>query len=409
MNKVILLFSFWCVNLAFGQHNLPIQMDTSHIQGEITAYGIIDYSGTSMQNAMSSKLIYGGFIDNATKTASFDNHNQKNIYGLEVSGEIDYRNYTAFNSFLKGKYGFYVRGGVGAYAAASYTKDLFGLTFFGNQSYTGDTANFSGTELNGVVFQKIGFGLIDKKMKSNFGINFYNLSGFGEAFIRDGQLASDSSGSNLDLTLDGRFQYANGAQFNKGWGIGTDLDFRFQTQWIKDRTAFFQVKLKNLGLMHINTVEEYSIDTNYNFSGFKYEQLFGDDAISIGDREELMDSLGITKTEQSITTLLPGFVQIGKIVDNNTTQKLQSFFGVRLYTTLAYNPMVYGGAQYQVYPWMKIGLQASYGGFSKFRVGFYTQYNFKKVYLGIGSENLIGALSKKGKGESIHVRLALRW
>ena len=122
-----------------------------------------------------------------------------------------------------------------------------------------------------------------------------------------------------------------------------------------------------------------------------------------------MDSLGVKRDTRTITGFLPGFVQIGKIVDQHSDQNLQSFFGVRLYTTLAYNPLVFGGAEYKFYPWMKVGVQALYGGFSKFRVGFYSQYSVKHFYFAIGSENLIGALTNKGSGQSIHLRLAVKW
>ena len=400
----LLFFSF----TVFGQHSLPIQMDTSIINSEISVYGIIDYSGTSIQNQMSDKLVFGGFIDAEMKNASMDKHRTHNKFGIEVSSEIDYKNYNLGN-FLKGKYGYYIRGGLGIYGSASYTDDIFGLTFFGNQRYLGDTARFTGTEANLVNFQKIGFGLVSKNLKSSLGINYYNITNYAEGFVRFGELSSDSTGSNVNLALDSRVQIANSSKFNKGWGIGLDGDFRFKAQWINEREAFFQAQFKNIGLMTINDVDVYSVDSTYSFSGFTYAQLFGDNAINFDNEEEIMDSLGVKKGNRSITTFLPGFVQIGKIVDQHSDQNLQSFFGVRLYTTLAYNPLIFGGAEYKFYPWMKVGVQAIYGGFSKFRVGFYSQYSVKNFYFAIGSENLIGALTNKGSGQSIHLRLAVKW
>lgn len=408
MKNVIFLFAFFCVSVLQAQHALPIQMDTNTFKGEVFGYGIIDYSGTAIQNAMSEKLIYGGFIDNESKKSSFDRHKVHNKFGVELNSEIEYRNYSLGN-FMKGNYGLYVRGGYGAFGSTSYTGDLFGLTFYGNQRYIGDTANFSGSEMNFVAFQKIGFGFVSKKMKSSLGINYYNISNYGDAFVRQGALSSDSSGTNMELALDARLQYTGGAQFNKGWGLGFDGDFRFQADWIKDRKAYFQAQFRNVGLMQINSVNQYLVDSVYTYSGFKLNQLVGDNRLSFENQEEILDSLGVSKTERKLTTFLPGFVQIGKIVDEHATQSIQSFFGVRLYTTLAYNPLVYGGVQYKAYSWMKIGLQAIYGGFAKFRLGFYTQYNYKNMNLGIGSENIIGALSKNGNGESIHLRLAVRW
>ena len=408
MIKLLTGVFFFCSFVVFGQHTLPIQMDTSIINGEISAYGIIDYSGTSIQNQMSEKLIFGGFINADVKDASMDKHRTHNKFGIEISSEIDYKNYN-LGEFLKGQYGFYVRAGAGLYGSISYNDDLYGLAFYGNQRYLGDTARFTGTEANLVNFQKIGFGLVSKNLKSSLGVNYFNITDYAEGFVRFGELSADSSGSNMNLDLDARVQMTNSAKFNKGWGIGLDGDFRFKAKWINEREAFFQAQFKNIGLMTINDVDVYAVDSSYSFSGFKYNQLFSDNTKSFDEQEEIMDSLGVKRDTRSVTGFLPGFVQIGKIVDQHSDQNLQSFFGVRLYTTLAYNPLVFGGAEYKFYPWMKVGVQALYGGFAKFRVGFYSQYSVKNFYFAIGSENLIGALTDKGSGQSIHLRLAVKW
>lgn len=408
MKKLVFLFQFCFIGVATTQHSLPVQMDTNLLNGEIITLGIFDYSGTSIENAMSSKLIYGGYIDEDTKNSSLNKHKIQNKYGLELNSEIEYRNYNLGN-FLKGKYGFYIRGGYNAYASASYSDDLFGLVFYGNERYLSDTAYFSGTEANGIAFQKIGAGLIAKKMKSNLGINFYNISNYGDAFARTGYLYGDASAENFELGLDARLQVTNNKKFNQGWGVGFDGDFRFESQWIADRTAYFQAQFKNIGMMKINAIDQYMIDSTYNYNGLSFNQLVGQNELNTADESNLVDSLGVQRRTTSLTGFLPGFVQIGKIVSHNSNQIFQSFFGVRLYTTLVYNPLVFGGIEYKAYPWMRVGVQAIYGGFSNFRVGFYTQYSYKKLNFGIGSENLIGALSKKGNGESIHLRLALRW
>lgn len=408
MKKLIFLFSIFTFHSVLSQHTMPVLMDTNVIKGEVVFTGIIDYSGTSIQNAMSDKFIYGGFIDESMKDASMSKHRQHNKLGLELNGEIDYRNYQ-IDKLFNGKYGYYIRGGYGGFASASYTDDLFGLIFYGNRRYNGDTAQFSGTEFTGISFQKLGFGLITKTLKSSLGINYYNISNYGDAFFRQGSLISDSAGSQVDLSLDARFQYTPGLKFNKGWGIGLDGDFRFKASWIKERTAFFQAQFKNIGLMHINQVEQYQVDSSYSYSGLKFNQLYGENQLNFENQDELLDSLGVRKSTRSITGFLPGFVQIGKIVDEHAEQKVQSYFGVRMYTTLAYNPLIFGGAQYKPYSWMKIGVHAIYGGFAKFRMGFYTQYNYKNIHFGIGSENIIGALSKKGMGQSLHFRLAVQW
>jgi hypothetical protein len=86
-------------------------------------------------------------------------------------------------------------------------------------------------------------------------------------------------------------------------------------------------------------------------------------------------------------------------------QRLQGFFGVRLYTISTYAPLVFGGAHLRANSWLSIGLNASYGGFARFRTGFYAQSSFKSMTIALASEDVIGLVSNQGKGKSVVLRL----
>lgn len=408
MNRIYLIASLLVSLNVFAQHSLPIQMDTLVYNYEVIGTGILDYGSSSIKNEMTKKLIYGGFIDSEMKDRSLNRHKAQNRIGIEASGEIEFRDYNT-RIFNQDKYGYYVRGGYYNYVSAAYAPDVFNLVFNGNSTFLGDTANFSGTQANAISLQKIGFGFIDKKSKSNIGINYYNVSNFSDAYIRSGELIMDSTASNIEMDMGARFRYSEGKKFNKGWGLGLDADFRIPVKWLNESQVYIQVQLKNIGFMSVKNMTEYKADKSYNFSGFKFRQLLGDSALSINDGNQLLDTLGIEKRNKKITTLLPGFIQIGKIADYQSSKTVQSYFGVRLHTIINYTPLVYAGAHIKLYDWMKVGIQGSYGGFSNFRLGFYSQYDFGKFHFGIGSEDLIGALTKKGYGESIHFRITRLW
>jgi len=408
MNKIILFLLCLGFFSAFGQHSLPIQMDTSIYKYEVIGTGILDYGGTSIKNEISQKLLYGGFIDSEMKDRSLSSHKLQNRIGVDATAEIEFRDYKT-KIFKQDKYGYFVRGGYYNYVSAAYSKDIFNLVFNGNTSYLGDTAKFSGTQANAFSFQKIGFGFIDKKSKSNIGINYYNISSITDTYIRSGNLIMDSTASNVQLDMGGRFRYANGKKFNKGWGIGFDADFRIPVRWTNESQAFFQVQLKNIGFMSVKNVTQYTANSTYDFSGFKFSQFIGDSSLSTSNSKDLLDSLGVEKRTKNLTSLLPGFIQIGKIVDYSSNKVVQSYFGVRLHTSLNYTPLIYAGGEVKIYKWMRVGVQGSVGGFSNFRLGFYSQYDFGKYHVGIGSEDLIGAFSNKAYGESIHFRLTRLW
>ncbi len=257
MNKIILFLLCLGFFSAFGQHSLPIQMDTSIYKYEVIGTGILDYGGTSIKNEISQKLLYGGFIDSEMKDRSLSSHKLQNRIGVDATAEIEFRDYKT-KIFKQDKYGYFVRGGYYNYVSAAYSKDIFNLVFNGNTSYLGDTAKFSGTQANAFSFQKIGFGFIDKKSKSNIGINYYNISSITDTYIRSGNLIMDSTASNVQLDMGGRFRYENGKKFNKGWGIGFDADFRIPVRWTNESQAFFQVQLKNIGFMSVKNVTQYT-------------------------------------------------------------------------------------------------------------------------------------------------------
>ena len=93
------------------------------------------------------------------------------------------------------------------------------------------------------------------------------------------------------------------------------------------------------------------------------------------------------------------------MVDKNSEYNLQSFFGIRVYPTLIYNPYIFAGANYKALDWLNVGASVSYGGFAGFKTGIYSNISFDKFQMGLGTDNLIGMLSKRGNGQSLYLKL----
>jgi hypothetical protein len=401
LNKLFTTTALACSCFTFGQEMLPQQQDTSLFKQEIIFSGRANYAGTSLLNEMSSALLEGGELSQDIKNRSFAQHRVKNIFGADISGEISYLNYNPTN-IGKGKYGIKIIAGAYSYLSASYRKDAFGLAFYGTNLYKGKTADFSDTDLNSYRMQKLGIGLVDKVSKSSVNLNYYSISNYSQLSIARGTLAINEDASESVLDLGGSYLVMDDKGFNKGFGVGLDADFRLKVEWIKESTAFFQLQAKNIGFMSLKNLSAYAVDSSFSFSGFS---LFNSASLD----SSYVDSLGLYSENVDKRMVLPGFIQFGKMIDEHSTLTIQSYFGIRLYTRLNYNPLVFAGWQYRASKKIKIGAQASYGGFAHFRCGIYTQYDFGKFHLGLGTEDLIGGLSKKGKGESIFLRISARW
>ena len=394
--------------MSYSQQLLPIQYDTLSNYNEIILNGSGEYSSTAMRNEFMGKFINGGYLSTENKDHSFKKMNGLNITGFDVNSELEYRNLKV-NLFKKSNIGLIIKTGYTSIGSMTYSKDAFGLTFYGNEQYIDKTVNLTGTEFKFSTFQKIGLGIIFKKSKSSICFNYFNLQNNVQGSIIDGAFYQPNGGLNDSLKINGDFSSSNGAKFNKGYGFGIDLDLKLKIDWTKEQNAYIQFVVKNLGLATISSgATTYTFDSTYHYSGFKLNQLIGENNV-FSDTTQIYSQLGIQKSIQRSNLFLPVMFQVGKIVDQYQLRKLQSFFGIRMFPTMSYIPLVYAGANYKLNQVFDFGLQESYGGFANFRTGLYVNAKIKKCVFGIASENIIGAFNKNGNGKSLIFRLQCRF
>lgn len=380
------------------------EYDTIEYNHQIILDGVLDFSAGAIENDITSKFYRGGFIDEQMKDNSFNKHKAINRAGADIGGELIYRNFNR-KIFKNKNWGMQFQLGYNNFGGILYSDDLFGLAFYGNDRYIGDTIKMSGTDLSLVSFQKFGFGLVDAKTKSSVSLNFYNISNRVSGNFRDLEVAQSADGNDVSIMMDGEVQMGQSASFNQGFGFGVDIDYRLTVAWYKERDAKIQFLAKNVGFAYMNqSQKQYSFDTTINYSGLTFEDIIGDNAI-IADSVNLLDTLGINSTDVNPVFMLPGFIQAGKMVDRNSEYKLQSFFGLRVYPTLIYTPYVFVGADYKALDWLNVGASVSYGGFAKFKTGIYANLAWDKFQAGFGTDNIIGMVSKKGNGQSIFLKL----
>ena len=407
MTKTLYSFAILCALL--GSQNayaqlLPIQYDTLVRSHEIILEGGGSYDGSAIQNQLFSKFIVGGTITTDIKDASDARHKRLNRVGGVMMSDLEYRNYN-LKPFKKHDWGMIFKAGYSAFAGGIYSDDAYGLVFYGNDRYVGDTMQMAGMDFTYSSFQKIGVGCIDVKSKSNLTINFYNMNNHASGSFRDLEIAQSADGQDVTLIMDGEVQMRNTQVFSQGLGLGIDLDFKLPVTWKNDQLAYIQIQAKNVGLAYLYQDQKYyRIDTTIQFSGLEFEDVIGDNAINI-DSVDVLESLGISSSLRNRAVLLPGFIQVGKIVDLHQTKRLQSFFGIRLYPSLIYSPYAYAGLHVRATDWLSVGANVGYGGFTNVRGGLYASVDGKKFSAGIATENIVGLVSKKGSGQSLYLRL----
>ena len=403
--KFILIISLITLsNLQASAQLLPQYYDTLQHNQEFILSGGLEYSSSSINTDMLSTFTRGGFIDESMKLASFDKHKAINRLGLIGLSEFEYRNYTK-KIFKNKPWGFVVKGGYNVFGGLLYAKDLYGLAFYGNERYLGDTMDMSGSRAAFISYQKVGFGFIHPSSKSSVTFNVYNISDKIAGNFHTLEIMQDANGDSVTVIADGDVQLKDNLKFNQGIGFGFDFDFKFVIDWQNEKQAHIQFLARDIGVSYMYEDQlSYSIDTTILYTGLEFSQIVGDNSL-FSDNVDLLDTLGVRETTKNSLSLLPGFIQVAKIVDNQQITKLQSFFGVRLYSTLVYSPMVFLGLDYRPLDWLNVGASVSFGGLSGFKTGLYASGKKDKWSLGLGTENIIGFVSKRGNGQSVYLRL----
>ena len=225
-------------------------------------------------------------------------------FGTDISAEIEYRNFSV--NLLKHKnWGFVVKAGYYSFLAAQYSKDLFGVTFYGNDMYQGQLASFSGTKISSFSFEKLGFGWLDKKSKSSVCLNVFNLTNTLSAKINTGGIYQSNEGDTLIVPFDGEASFINSKSFSNGLGLGLDFDIRIPLTYKADESNYIQFLGRNLGLVSLTQAQTiYRADSVYTFTGFTFDQLLNNGDI-LSSPANILDSVGITKSEKKSIIFLP--------------------------------------------------------------------------------------------------------
>lgn len=396
------------LNFGFSQELLPVEYDTTNTSSQLLINGNAFHLSTSIQNSFSRKWLFGGEITNEIKENTFNDHSVYDRLGGGYRLNLQYRS----DKVLFEKHenlSWMVNLSNETHFSSEYAQGLFGLLFFGNERFLGDEVNLSNSVGGFVDYISLGGGIHNKKTKSFITLNVVLPRTYLDFSINEGLFYTSETGDQIDLLLQGEVNTANSPAYFQGLGgsISFDYNLPFGDPEGNNFSGIFRLSGRNIGVYKLHQVKRTTIDADAEFSGFSIDDvrtLFNDEAES---NPALMDSLNITETNGSLFKFIPGFVQVGKIVEKNKDTQLQSFFGIRMYTTFLYRPLLYVGVDYRPVQNLSFGAQGTYGGYGLLRLGVYCNYSADKFSLGLGSEDLLGLL-KSQHGQSLVLRLSLK-
>jgi hypothetical protein len=403
MRNLISLFFLICSVNVYGQNMLPLIQDTiGQRNRSITLTSNGDYSSNAIGKNIVQSFFYGGFIDQDMKNSSIERLQNINQFGLDMNAEFSFRSkgdLTKKESSPFYNHGYIVQAGYHQFSSIIFSRDVFRYAFEGNSLFLGDTADFSGTRFQSMGYSKIGFGIFNRSTNNALTLNVISLNQFASGNMEMASIYQDSQNDTMQLDYTGGFSFSKNGGFSKGFGISFDVDYRIQTNE-NEHPMTFQFLAKNIGFILPTNMTHYAADSSFQYTGFNLNQLVQQNILSTMN---LPDTLGIEKGTEKKALLLPGFIQFSKLVDMQATQRIQSFYGARMFLSKNYIPYFFAGVHGRVTKNWSTGLSASYGGFSQFKWGMYSSFQFSNWNIGVASENLF---NKTGESITLQVKCA---
>ena len=357
--------------LTYSQSMLPLVQDTNINVNhhEISIFGVGDYQSTSMGKDITKSFFYGGVIDESMKLSSSNRHDEINRFGIDLNTEMVYKNHK-INLFKDSLKGLVIKAGIYNFYSLIYSKDLFGI------------------------------GWLNKKSKSSFTLNLIGVNNYLNGLINEGYLYQSQDVDSLEFLLSGEGVRSLESNYYKGFGLAVDIDYRFKMKKNEKEYVHFQLVLRNLGFAYLNNTENYLSNGVISVGSYQINDLINSETI-FSNPDQVATDLSDTIITKGSLVMLPAMFQFTKLVDYNSSNQFQGFFGFRGYLNNAYVPMLFAGLDFKASKWCRLGAQTSYGGFSQLRWGMYSSFNFNHFNLGIASENLFNK-----SGESIIIKLS---
>ena len=403
--RYLSLLVFICGSLSlYAQHMLPILQDTiGQKKSMLTFTANGDYASNAIGKNIVQSFFYGGYIDQNMKNKSIERLQNINQFGLDMNAELSYRSKIDISNKESSPFfnhGFIVQAGFHSFSSLIFSRDAFRYAFEGNGLFFGDTADFSGTRFQSMGYSKLGFGVFNRSTNNSLTLNLVSLNQFAAGTISKGTIYQNLGNDTISMQYNGTFSFANQPSFSNGIGVSVDFDYRFKTTE-NDHAMTFQLLAKNIGfIVPTRAMTRYVADSTFHYTGFNLNQVLQQNVLNT---VHLMATLGIQKSTQKTTLFIPGFIQFSKLVDMQSTQRIQSFYGARMFLSKNYIPYFFIGAHGRLTKWWSTGVSASYGGFSHLKWGMYSSFQFSNWNIGVASENLF---SKTGESIILQVKCA---
>ncbi|MFT5822081.1 MAG: hypothetical protein ACI8ZM_003337 [Crocinitomix sp.] len=406
MKKVFITLALTLSCMAYSQELTPIYED-SLMEGSLTRVSSFNYySSNAFNNELLDKFLFGGAITTDIKDQVTNGLKRVNSFGAEAEQSIEHYN-ANINPIGNPKFGFMASFSDNHFISSNLSSDLFHTIFYGNADRVGDTLDFSFSHIQYIHFQKIGFGIFDKHTLSSLRVNYVSGSKQTQGRLSNSHMYSANDSIALKLQGAGfRTDLTSPYFAMQGHGFAIDLNYNFLFETKKGNSQIINLKISNVGLIAWNNqTNNYTIDSVTAYTGFDIKDFINQPEDASSKEYNFIDTLGLQQEKGSIISTLPIEFAIQKMPMRNSDQKLQLILGFKAILTSDYFPYLFGGVYYAPTDKFSASTRLSYGGFGGLQWGIDANFWVKdKVYIGLGTFDMIGNISKKyGFGRSANL------
>jgi hypothetical protein len=341
-----------------------------------------------------NKFIFPDFINYELKDATSKKLSDNNLCGGEVGGSLNIlinrppHSSGKFNTFFGFGFGTQIEGNL------TFSKDLFDLTFFGNQPFAGQTQSLNKTSLNILSYSyfegTLGITFIQNSGSTNIWADFGLILGsrYTTFKVGTGYLLTEKNGDYLSINLaESILEISDTANFSYPSGIGAKLDLHYAKQ--SDSYQFI-FSIENIGGISWKNSIQAKLDTTFTFEGIEIKNIF-QLSDSVLNEVASIDSFLESKTENNVKTLPVNITAYYKAYMKK--YYLDVFVKHRLHTN--YLPFVRLGFNYNL-PIVKPGITIAYGGYSTIQAGLNADIEIGNVFkFQLGTNNILGAIVPK--------------
>ncbi|MEO6190507.1 MAG: DUF5723 family protein [Saprospiraceae bacterium] len=267
----------------------------------------IEVGSKELSSKFINKYFNGGTIDQATKDAFFDKLNSKNTAGAFWESEVKIKRFSTKSTDLNRSYQMIGFENYYLYEA-EFSKDLFGLYFYGNRKYEDKTADLSNMHFKQNKFQIFKLGIYQRLQNFGLGINAGLVIGQNTLEINtlESSIYTAPMGRFLDVKLHAESKSTDlkSDKFLSNQGNGISVDFKLEYTLKEDSKV--GISANRLGFVNYtkNTTMQ-RVDSNFHFEGLEITNILDSFAINLTTPEELKDDLVHTSNLSHIRKSLP--------------------------------------------------------------------------------------------------------